>query len=130
MTTDVATLSPETSLRDAMELLTRRQISGAPVVSGRTIHGVVSTSDLMAFTSALPDVPAPPSGMADDLEWDAPATEAELDDLDVIHRVLVVDDGELVCILSTLDIANAVADGRLVTRTHVFNHDAAFADKR
>jgi CBS domain-containing protein len=192
MTTDVTTVSPELSLREAMELLTRRQISGAPVVAGEDILGVVSTSDLVAFASSLPGVQSAPSGVPDEIEWDAPATAAELDEMDVsetgffselwgaagadvveqmaaaeehmlneleqhvvrevmstdlvtlpsdttvkeaadilrrrrIHRVLVVDDGELVGILSTLDIASAVADGRLTTRTYIFNRDQEFA---
>jgi CBS domain-containing protein len=178
-----------------MELLTRQQISGAPVVAQRTILGVVSTSDLMAFTSALPGSASSSTGLDEGPEWDAQATEAELDEMDVsetgffselwdsaaadvaeqmaaveahmlndleqhvvsevmstdlvtlpsdttvkeaadvlrsrrIHRVLVVDGGELVGILSTLDIANAVADGRLTTRTYVFNRDEEFAGER
>jgi len=195
MTTDVTTVSPELSLRDTMELFTRCQISGAPVVAGKAILGVVSTSDLVSFTSALSGSPASPSGTSENLEWDAPPTAAELDELDVsetgffsdlwdvagadvaeqmaavetsllneleqhvvsdimstelvtlsgdtpvreaadllrrrrIHRVLVVDDGELVGILSTLDIVNAVADGRLTTRTYIFNRDGEFAAGR
>lgn len=47
-----------------------------------------------------------------------------------VSRVLVVDgDGELVGILSTLNI-DALADGRLTTREYVFNHDAEFAGER
>ena len=192
MTKDVATLSPEATLRDAMELLTQRRISGAAVVSGGVILGVISTSDLTAFASTLPVSAAWPRGLRDPLESDALPPAAEFDELerpeigpilemwddavrdvaeemaaveartldqleqyvvrdvmstdvvtmrsdtpvkkaaDVmrrrrIHRVLVVDGGELVGILSTLDIANAVADGRLTTRTYLFNHHARAA---
>jgi CBS domain-containing protein len=38
-----------------------------------------------------------------------------------IHRVLVVQDGELVGIVTTLDIVKAVADRKLMTRTYVFD---------
>ena len=195
MTADVTTVSPETSVRDAMELLTRLHISGAPVVSGQTVLGVVSTSDLVAFAAALPALPAIQTTVPDDVEWDASPSTAELDEMDIsetgffsemwedagsdvaeqiaaaerqasndleqhtvrelmstdlitltsdtmvkeaaevlrrnrIHRVLVVDDGKLVGILSTLDIANAVADNKLTTREYVFNHDAEFAGDR
>ena len=35
MSTDVVTVGPQTTIREAMELLTQRHMSGAPVVSGR-----------------------------------------------------------------------------------------------
>ena len=53
MTTDVLSVSPETSVREAMELLTRRHVSGAPVVAGGKIVGVVTGNDLMMLASAL-----------------------------------------------------------------------------
>ena len=34
MTTDVVTVSPESTIREAMELFASRHISGAPVVAG------------------------------------------------------------------------------------------------
>lgn len=57
MTTDVATVTPETTLREAMELLATRHVSGAPVVQGRALVGVVTALDLMAFAAAMPGVP-------------------------------------------------------------------------
>lgn len=69
MTHDVITLSPEHTLREAMELLSREHVSGAPVVRGLQMVGVVSASDLMEFAAALP-----------------PLSDAEVEPLDV--RVL------------------------------------------
>ena len=57
MTTDVLSVSPETSVREAMELLTRRHVSGAPVVAGGKIVGVVTGNDLMMLASSLSGVP-------------------------------------------------------------------------
>jgi CBS domain-containing protein len=57
MTTDVISVSPDTTLREAMELLTQRHVSGAPVVSGERVVGVVTATDLMAFASTLSGVP-------------------------------------------------------------------------
>lgn len=57
MTADVVTVSPQTTLREAMELLAQRHLSGAPVVSGGELVGVVSATDLMAFVAALSGVP-------------------------------------------------------------------------
>ena len=51
MTTDVVTASPELSLREAMDLLSSRHITGAPVVAGGKVVGVFSASDLLAFLS-------------------------------------------------------------------------------
>lgn len=57
MTSDVVTVTPEMSLREAMELLSSRHISGAPVVVGAKVVGVVSASDLITLASAIPGVP-------------------------------------------------------------------------
>ncbi|MGH7617950.1 MAG: CBS domain-containing protein, partial [Gemmatimonadaceae bacterium] len=43
-----------------------------------------------------------------------------------IHRILVVDDDQLVGIVSSLDVARAVAEHKLTERTFVFNHDRMF----
>jgi CBS domain-containing protein len=57
MTTDVITVAPETTLREAMELFAKQHVSGTPVVAGGHLVGVVSTTDLMMFTAALAGVP-------------------------------------------------------------------------
>jgi CBS domain-containing protein len=66
MTRDVITVSPEHTLREAMEVLSRHHVMGAPVVRGHEVVGVVSGSDLMEFAAALP-----------------PVADAELEPLDV-----------------------------------------------
>jgi CBS domain-containing protein len=58
MTKDVITISPDLTIRDAMSLLSTRHISGAPVVSGGEIVGVITSNDLMAFAAELPGAPA------------------------------------------------------------------------
>jgi CBS-domain-containing membrane protein len=57
MATDVVAISSEATVRDAMELLSRHHISGAPVVNGSTLVGVVSATDLTEFAAALSGVP-------------------------------------------------------------------------
>jgi len=59
MTPDPVSVGPETTLRDVVELLSARSITGVPVVtgSGRVI-GVVSASDILTFASSTPGVPA------------------------------------------------------------------------
>jgi CBS domain-containing protein len=57
MTTDLVTVTPETTIREAMEQLAMHHLSGAPVISGGSLVGVVTTTDLMSFAAALPGVP-------------------------------------------------------------------------
>lgn len=187
MTRQVMTLEPQMTLREAMENLTARHVSGAPVVSGQRIVGVISAGDLLSFVAASPledERRAEPS-LADrwneSAEWDETSELGDDDDshsffsdmwdehtedaTDVIetqgesssdplsnylvedvmtktirwlspdadvrsaadmmreygvHRVLVVNRGRLVGLVSALDIAKAVADRRLPNRSFVF----------
>lgn len=73
MTRDVFTLSPETSLRDAAALLAEHHISGAPVVSGGKVVGVVSMTDLLDFQASTEPTPRE---RPDQVEWGAFADEA------------------------------------------------------
>jgi len=66
MTADPLTLEPEMSLRDAIERLSGAGVSGAPVVSGKRLVGVVSATDILEFQSSNPGVP---SYREDQTEW-------------------------------------------------------------
>lgn len=185
MTREVLTVSPDLPIRDLMELLVTRHVSGMPVVSGGEVVGVVSTTDLMAFASGLlegssDDAPFPASDGAEDdvndgvtqvdepmasyftdlwseerddvssrLEADVDSTSAldsqtvadvmtrpplctMLPDTPVdqaagdmrragVHRVLVMTGNRLEGIVTTTDVANAVADHQAVIRTFVFD---------
>ncbi|HJU65084.1 MAG TPA: CBS domain-containing protein [Gemmatimonadaceae bacterium] len=57
MTREVITVSPDLSIRDAMDLLATRHVSGVPVVVGEVVLGVVSTTDLLGFAATLPGAP-------------------------------------------------------------------------
>ncbi|MGH7669871.1 MAG: CBS domain-containing protein [Gemmatimonadaceae bacterium] len=171
MTKDPITLGPDLTLREAAERLSGSHISGAPVVSGRTVLGVLSASDIVDFIAntpgVLPDERAPDIESDDDgveavaafyadaaagdvvdiaermrhvdrPEWDvlsehtvteamthvvfsvpADATVESAADYmrrAEIHRLLVLEAGHLIGIVSTLDIATAVADHGLTAR--------------
>ena len=186
MTTDVLTVDPDMPLNEAIELLARRHIGGAPVVSAGSILGVVSATDLLSFAASTPGVPTerpqqaewgafeepvrweendePPGTFFSELwadagedvttrmeevaspEWDKFADHtvsevmtpvvwslpsetgveraAELMRKASVHRVLVVDEKALVGIVTLTDIAGAVADHRLTSRTYVFGRPA------
>lgn len=52
MTRTVFTVTPETTMREAADLFTRHHISGAPVLAGHSVVGVVSASDLLEFVAS------------------------------------------------------------------------------
>jgi CBS domain-containing protein len=65
MTTDVIAVAPDTTLRDAIELFAKRHVSGAPVIDGVKVLGVVSASDILEFEASNPGVPTE----RDEAEW-------------------------------------------------------------
>lgn len=78
MTTDVITVAPETTLRDTMALFSEHHISGAPVVAGSKVLGIISATDIMEFASTASRAKAEPAGDAVSRAW----AEAEQWDLD------------------------------------------------
>ena len=188
MTADVITVDPNLTIREAMDLFASKRISGAPVVAGDAVIGVVSGTDLLQFAASLPGVPTEreltteffdelgeteSGGLTPDPDedtqgmyftelWDdAGATVVErmaepatsewnsLEEHTVseamtrlpvhaltpetfvpaaadymrraeIHRVLVMADERLLGVVTTSDITDAVADGKLTAQTFVF----------
>ena len=142
MTRDVVCATPDMTLRDAMELLSERHVSGAPVVVRGRVVGIFSATDLLAYLADLNDTT--PSltfrrrrGRTTPLE-DATVDEVmtrkvqslppdcSVDEAAIlmgqrqIHRVLVMQGDVLLGIVSTSDVAKAVAEHRIKSRTYVF----------
>jgi CBS domain-containing protein len=175
MTRDVLTVTSESTLREAVDLFVSRHVSGAPVLDGQRVVGVVSATDVLEFVATNPPVPrqradqreigewaelpasepedaAPGAYFAemweeadaettqrfadsDGPEWDVfaehtvqevmtravhalPSTQsitaaAEYMKTAAVHRLLVIDEGKLVGIITSTDIARAVADHQL-----------------
>jgi CBS-domain-containing membrane protein len=88
MTRNVVTLAPETTLREAMEILSTAHLSGAPVVSGGKVKGVVTITDLLGFIVNSP----PPNGPSDATpdEWQE---RDEAFDEDAQTRSVILGDG-------------------------------------
>jgi CBS domain-containing protein len=76
MTTDVMTVSPDLPLREAIELFAIQHLSGAPVVAGARVLGVLSASDILAFESVTPGVPTE-RGELELEEWARPSEWVE-----------------------------------------------------
>lgn len=173
MTEDPVTVEPSLSLKDAVDVLRGAGVSGAPVVRGGQLVGVVSSTDILEFEATHPDVPPQreervewgeavqaasdaefgsefPSAFFVDLwadsggdvwnrvsetdtpEWDRLAEHAigEVMSRDVVtvsagdpvsqaarrmlehrvHRVIVVDDGRPIGLVSAFDLITIVAE--------------------
>ncbi len=169
MTRVVHSVTPQSTLREAADLFAHHHISGAPVLAGRRVVGVVTATDLLEFMSSNDGTRTADDSNLDESEEQPPAeyddeasalffndqppenapNEAEpfvMDDTlpaDLlgehtvsevmtraicslppearvseaaqymwyadVHRLLVLDQGHLVGILSTSDVARAVA---------------------
>jgi CBS domain-containing protein len=57
MTAELIVLDPGLTLRNAVDLLAQRRISGAPVMAGGRVVGVLSAMDILAFEASVPGVP-------------------------------------------------------------------------
>jgi CBS domain-containing protein len=68
MTSSMLTLSPEMTLRDAIDALVARHVTGAPVVSDERVLGTLSANDVLAFVATIPGVPTErqPDALYDD----------------------------------------------------------------
>ncbi|UCC73212.1 MAG: CBS domain-containing protein [Gemmatimonadota bacterium] len=109
MNRDVVAVSPDLTLRELLEVLAEREVSGAPVVSGGKVVGVISTTDIFDFQEENAGLSSRPASGPDDTDapgrkrggtpegWD-PSEEAvewtratRSRDLDVLDECTVAD---------------------------------------
>ena len=90
MTHDLVTVTPETTIREAMETLSTKHLSGAPVVVGNRVVGVVSITDFLGFliTSPEPDDTESAESIAD--SWDR--ADEELEEEEEIQASMMSDE--------------------------------------
>jgi CBS domain-containing protein len=122
MTPSPVSIRESASVREAVELLTRREISGAPVIdeAGRPV-GVVSRGDILVHDrEAVDDVGDEGGGtrvrdimtpVVFCVSPDAPASRVVREMVDLkVHRLFVVDDlGTLVGVITVLDVLRHLA---------------------
>lgn len=111
----VVTVPAEMPVTEVARLMAERRISGVPVVEEQDrVLGVVSASDVVRraaggverLTAADIMTPGAYSVAPDDAVWEL----ARLLVRAGIHRALVMEQGRLVGIVSTLDVLRAVAE--------------------
>ncbi len=118
MTKNPVTLAPEMDIREAVHLLIKKDISGAPVLDehGRLV-GVLTERDCMRVAMQA-DYHGEPGGlvkefMSENPQWVGPEqsilTLADLFINGRFHRYPVVDNGRLVGIISRRDVIRAIA---------------------
>ena len=131
MTTDVVTLTPQATLRDAMEALSTNHLGGVPVVAGERVVGVVSLTDVVGFI--VEDLGPDEENTLDQHNVSelmtyqvfgvAPSTSITIAAAIMrkrgIHRVLVMENEKLVGIVSALDIAQLVSRTGLPGKTGI-----------
>jgi CBS domain-containing protein len=76
MSTELVTVSPQLTLQEVARVFAASGISGAPVVSGRELVGVISTTDLVEFETTNPGTPRQREGSS---EWGEIETVPSLD---------------------------------------------------
>lgn len=113
MQTDVLTISPETSLLDIHRLFLEEEIHGAPVVDDSgVVRGVISTVDLLR---AVSDETQQARDASDIMTRELVTVEPNMPIAEVaetmrdqrVHRVLVIENRELLGVLTTFDLLRA-----------------------
>ncbi len=123
MQTAVLSVTPAARLLDIHRLFVAEEIHGAPVIDedDRTLRGMVSTLDLLRAVLDQQELEEPRSRCAADIMVptvvtigpDATAAEAAQVMRDQrIHRLVVVEGDEVVGILSTFDVIDALIERR------------------
>jgi len=92
MTRDVVTVSPQLSMRDAMDLLTTLHITGAPVVSCGKVVGVVSLTDLAEFAATTPGGSTQHPEIAEGSEFEHPTAWMEEEDPPAAYFAQLLED--------------------------------------
>jgi CBS domain-containing protein len=119
MTRNVFTISPEASVQEIAQLLSRKSISGVPVIDkDGQIIGIVTEADIIGKVNredmCVADIMSP--------EIIFVTEDTQVGQIAMllverkIKRVPVMRDGKLVGIVCRADIVNAVAQGHLIIR--------------
>lgn len=118
MTENVVTIQPTYSVRDAIDVLIREQISGLPVVNERDrLVGIVTEFALLgvAYDDAISRDEVSRHMTTDVLTVDVDDPVRKIADLFIVHRVRrvpVMDGGRIVGLISRRDVLTALHTAR------------------
>ena len=116
MTTDVVAVGPATSTRDAARMMFRYRISGLPVVdSDDHVLGIITEGDFLAMELERAQKGDAPAEVQEVMSHAVLNVSPDLEVMDAarymhaegVKRVVVVEDGRMVGILSRFDIVAA-----------------------
>ena len=119
MSTNIQTFSRDTKTSDALRILSSNHISGAPVISEGKVCGIVSVADIVGVIAVSKDAVAAQqktvgevmTGHVHSLPSHAPVrSAATMMRENRIHRILVIDDDQLMGVVSALDVARTVSE--------------------
>ncbi|HHS95949.1 MAG TPA: CBS domain-containing protein [Phaeodactylibacter sp.] len=132
MTSDLITVNPEDKLEQVQEIFNKHRIHHVPVVRYKEIVGMISKSDVLYFLRGLTnnsyekvlndvrlknytakDIMT--KGIAKLSSKDRIAVALEIFKENLFHAIPVVDDGELVGILTTYDIIKKLTERKTNT---------------
>jgi CBS domain-containing protein len=131
MTPDPATITPDATVREAAQLMTRNDVGPIPVVDDGRLVGIVTDRDLVVRVLAGgrdPDVTQVREACSQD-----PITVSPEDDLETalsllsehqVRRVPVVEDERLVGIVAQADIARELQSARVGEVVEEISRDA------
>lgn len=116
MTTDVVAVGPGTSTRDAARMMFRYRVSGLPVVDPDDhVLGIITEGDFLEMELKRQDEGTAASEVKDVMSHSVLSVSPDLEIMDAarymyeqsVKRVLVVEDGRMVGIISRFDIVAA-----------------------